>query len=576
MERYCRLGETSVSLPIIFISVTKTECCSRSPGYANAYLTNWFLKIMNLVDFALSPLSLLPPVVALGLAIITRRVLLSLGVGIILGSLLLADYSAINAAAYIGTKVKGVFIEDGAINRWNMSIVAFLLLLGMMTALLTLSGGTSAFADWAHQRIKSKRGSKLLAAFLGVFIFVDDYFNSLAVGSISRPVTDRFRVSRAKLAYILDSTAAPMCVLMPASSWGAYIMTIISGILVAHGMTEYSALGAYLSLVPMNYYAVFALLMVFAVAWFRLDIGLMGEHEINAELGQGSDSSEDSAEAHEINEELDIVESSQGKVADLILPIVTLIIATIAFMLYTGGQALAADNIAFNVLGAFENTDVGMSLVYGALVGLAVALITVLKQRLPAGDISKTLWIGAKSMFGAILILIFAWTIGSVIGDMKTGAYLSSQVQGNINPQWLPVILFLLSGAMAFATGTSWGTFGIMLPIAGDMAGATDLALMLPMLSAVLAGSVFGDHCSPISDTTILSSTGARCNHIDHVATQLPYAIAVALVSCVGFVVLGMTASVAVAFAAASAAFVAVCFAMAVMARSKIAELQKA
>ena len=319
----------------------------------------------------------------------------------------------------------------------------------------------------------------------------------------------------------------------------------------------------------MNYYAVFALLMVFAVAWFRLDIGAMQEHEINAARGQGADHAGDSQTAHDINEELDIAESDKGSVVDLILPIVALIIATVFFMLHTGGQALAADGKVFNFLGAFENTDVGKSLVYGGLVGLFVALVTVLKQRLPMSDILITLWIGAKSMSGAILILIFAWSIGSVIGDMKTGTYLSSLVQGNINPQWLPVILFLLSGAMAFATGTSWGTFGIMLPIAGDMAGATDLALMLPMLSAVLAGSVFGDHCSPISDTTILSSTGARCNHIDHVATQLPYALSVALVSCVGFVVLGLTASVAISFAASSAAFIVVCFVLATISRSK-------
>ncbi|GAM62320.1 Na+/H+ antiporter [Vibrio ishigakensis] len=197
---------------------------------------------MNLMDFASSPISLLPPILALGLAIITRRVLLSLGAGIVVGGFLLADYSVSGAASYIFDTVFGVFIEEGSINSWNMSIVAFLLLLGMMTALLTLSGGTRAFAEWAQSRVKSKRGSKLLAAFLGVFIFIDDYFNSLAVGSISRPVTDRFHVSRAKLAYILDSTAAPMCVLMPASSWGAYIMTIVGGILVTHGMTDYSAL----------------------------------------------------------------------------------------------------------------------------------------------------------------------------------------------------------------------------------------------------------------------------------------------------------------------------------------------
>ncbi|WP_255091654.1 Na+/H+ antiporter NhaC family protein [Vibrio aestuarianus] len=511
---------------------------------------------MNLIDFASSPLSLLPPLVALSLAVITRRVLVSLGVGILLGALLLTNYSVVDGSSYVVTKVASVFVEDGGLNTWNMSIVGFLLLLGMMTALLTLSGGTRAFAEWAQVRVKSKRGSKLLAAFLGVFIFVDDYFNSLAVGSISRPVTDRFYVSRAKLAYILDSTAAPMCVVMPASSWGAYIMTIIGGILVSHGITEYSALGAYIRLVPMNFYAIFALLMVFAVVWFQLDVGQMRKHEMEASQGRGFDDDNDSQQAHDLNEELDIKESEHGKVSDLILPIVLLIIATISAMLYTGGQSLAADGKAFDLFGAFENTDVGTSLIYGGLVGLAMALFTVFKQQLPMIDVVKTLWIGAKSMFGAILILVFAWTIGSVIGDMKTGAYMSSLVQGNINPHWLPVILFLLSGLMAFSTGTSWGTFGIMLPIAGDMAGATDIALMLPMLSAVLAGSVFGDHCSPISDTTILSSTGARCNHIDHVSTQLPYALATALVSCVGFVVLGMTASVLISFSAASVAFV--------------------
>ncbi len=527
---------------------------------------------MNLIDFASSPISLLPPVVALTLAIVTRRVLLSLGTGIVLGAFLLADASFGGAFSYIENIVVGVFVQDGGINAGKMSIVAFLLLLGMMTALLTLSGGTRAFADWAQSRIKSKRGAKLLAAFLGIFIFIDDYFNSLAVGAISRPVTDRFYISRAKLAYILDSTAAPMCVVMPASSWGAYIMTIVSGILVTHGITEYSALGAFMRVVPMNFYAIFALLMVFAVSWFGLTVGKMRDHEIAASQGRGfdEDAADEREQARELDEELDIQESTRGRVMDLILPIVMLIIATCASMLFTGAQALEAAGKAYSLLGAFENTNVGTSLVYGGLAGLAVALATVLRQRLAAAEIGITLWIGAKSMFGAILILVFAWCIGTVIGDMNTGSYLSSLVQGNIDPKWLPVILFMLSGVMAFATGSSWGTFGIMLPIAGDLAGNTDIALMLPMLSAVLAGAVFGDHCSPISDTTILSSTGARCNHIDHVQTQLPYALAVALVSIVGFIVLGMTDSLAVSFAAASLAFVAVCFAMKHMSTSRI------
>lgn len=506
-----------------------------------------------LIDFATSPLSILPAVIALSLAIITRRVLLSLGVGIALGALLLSNFSPINALTYIINTVKGVVVEEGGINAWNMSIVAFLLLLGMMTALLTLSGGTRAFANWALKHIKDKRGASLLAAFLGVFIFIDDYFNSLAVGSISRPVTDRFNVSRAKLAYILDSTAAPMCILMPVSSWGAYIMTIIGGILVSHGMTDYSPLGAYIALIPMNFYALFSLLMVFAVIYFELDIGLMKEHEALAEK-RGAEFAGDDHAAN-LQDELGINESEQGKVSDLIYPILALIGATLFFMMYTGNQALVKSNITFSVLGAFENTDVGASLVYGGLVGLLLTLMTTFKQKLPLKEIGFALWVGAKSMFGAIIILFFAWSIGSVIGDMKTGAYLSGLVQGNIGLHWLPVILFVLSGAMAFSTGTSWGTFGIMLPIAGDMAGTTDLALMLPMLSAVLAGSVFGDHCSPISDTTILSSTGARCKHIDHVATQLPYALSIALISAIGFVVIGYTGSLLAALAVCSLAF---------------------
>lgn len=521
---------------------------------------------MNLVDFSTSYYSLFPAALALTLAIVTRRVLLSLGLGVVLGGLLLADFSLSNTVSYVSSKVFAVFVEDGAINAWNMSIVGFLILLGMMTALLTLSGGTFAFANWAQKRIKTKRGAKLLAAFLGVFIFIDDYFNSLAVGSIARPVTDRYYVSRAKLAYILDSTAAPMCVLMPASSWGAYIMTVISGILVSHGLTEYSPLGAYIALIPMNFYAIFALLMVFAMVIFQMDIGPMRKHEIEASQGMGFEDDD----LGDLHEESDIEQSQKGKVSDLILPIVGLIIATVAALLISGAEAAKAANVEVTIFSAFENTDVGSSLCYGGLVGLALALFTVFKQKLPLSDIGKTLWIGAKSMFGAILILVFAWTIGSVISDMQTGAYLSSLVEGNINYHWLPALLFILSGIMAFSTGTSWGTFGIMLPIAGDMAGATDLALIMPMLGAVLAGSVFGDHCSPISDTTILSSTGAKCHHIDHVSTQLPYALAVALVSICGYIALGMSGSLAIGMGVAVVSFVVVCFVMNMMSKSKM------
>ncbi|MBD1575428.1 Na+/H+ antiporter NhaC family protein [Vibrio sp. S11_S32] len=522
---------------------------------------------MNLIDFTSSPESLLPPLVALTMAILTRRVLLSLGLGILLGGFLLADYSLVHTFSYVSSKALGVFVDGASLNWNNIFILVFLILLGMTTALLTLSGGTYAFAEWAQKRIKTKRGAKLLAVWLGVFIFIDDYFNSLAVGAIARPVTDRYYVSRSKLAYILDSTAAPMCVIMPASSWGAYIMTVVSGILVSHGITEYSALGAYMRLIPMNFYAIFALLMVFAVVWFDLNVGPMRQHELAAKQGKTDDKDDN---AVDLTEESEIEESKNGRVSNLILPIVALIVATVYFMIASGANVLEDDGQAFSLLKAFENTNVGQSLCFGALVGIVVALITVARQKMPIKDVVITLWIGAKSMFGAILILAFAWTIGAVIKDMGTGAYLSTLVEGSIDDHWLPVILFLLSGVMAFSTGTSWGTFGIMLPIAGDMAGATDLALMLPMLSAVLAGSVFGDHCSPISDTTILSSTGARCNHIDHVSTQLPYALATAFISAVGFLVLGLTVNVWLGLLASSITFVLVCFALSIIAKSKM------
>ncbi|KXF81459.1 Na+/H+ antiporter NhaC family protein [Enterovibrio coralii] len=512
---------------------------------------------MNLVDFSASSLSIFPAILALGLAIVTRRVLLSLGLGIASGALLLNDFSISGTASYISNLVMSIFISDGAINFGKMSIVVFLIFVGMITALMTLSGGTAAFAEWAQSRVKSKRGAKLLASFLGVFIFIDDYFNSLAVGAISRPVTDRFHVSRAKLAYILDSTAAPMCVIMPASSWGAYIITVIGGILVSHGVTDYTPLSAFAHMIPMNFYAIFALLMVFAVAWFQMDVGPMRRFEYQASTGSRL-GDEDSSSAS-LDDELGIEESSKGHVSDLVVPILVLIIATISWMVFSGAKVLEANGVAFSVLGAFENTNVGESLLYGSGMGLLSALFTVFKQGLPKADIGNTMWIGAKSMFGAILILFFAWTIGSVIGDMETGKFLSSLIEDNLSPQLLPVLLFLLSAAMAFSTGTSWGTFGIMLPIAGDLAGATDIALMLPMLSAVLAGAVFGDHCSPISDTTILSATGARCGHIDHVSTQLPYALAGAVVAAISFLVLGFTDSLAISLFSGMCVFVLVC-----------------
>ena len=511
-----------------------------------------------------SILSLLPPILALVMVILTRRVLLSLGVGIIVGALMLNDYHPIDALANIYAIMLGIVFDYGdvdvvtfgsvtsaifesrfAINTWEFFIVLFLLLLGMLAALVTRSGGSRAFGEWAMKRVKTRVGAQMLAIVLGFIIFIDDYFNSLTVGNVSRPLTDRHRVSRAKLAYIVDSTAAPMCVISPVSSWGAYIIAIIAGILTTYSVTDYGALQAFMLMVPMNIYALIALAMVIVVAWFNLDIGPMKVHEKRAiETGELVDLS-----AGPIPGSQDDIEASDnGKVGDLIWPIVALIIGTVFFMVLTGIQGSDA---GATILDIFENTDVSASLVYGGLVGLGVALLFNMVKPNNGTGLVQSLGIGMKSMLPAIYILFLAWTIISIISDLGTGAYLASLVDGNIHPMFLPAILFVIAGFAAFSTGTSWGTFGLLMPIAGEMASVIDISMLLPMLAAVLAGSIFGDHCSPISDTTILSSTGAGSHHIDHVMTQLPYALIAAGITMISYLVLGATTSVILGLATA-------------------------
>ncbi|TKB50828.1 Na+/H+ antiporter NhaC family protein [Ferrimonas aestuarii] len=509
---------------------------------------------MALLTYADSALSLLPPVIAIGMAIVTRKVLLSLGLGIAIGVLMLTGFAPMEAASNLGGRVQGLFWSEGAPSAWNLYTLGFLLLLGVMTALISVSGATRAFADWARQRIRCGRDAKLMTIALGVVIFIDDYFNTLVVGSVARPVTDHYQVSREKLAYCIDSTSAPICVISPISSWGAYIIALIGGLLTTHGVTDIGYLSAFIQMVPMNFYAVFAFALLLAVVYFGLDVGPMAQAEQRARRGQLWDETKGAP----AGEELDLPEADNGRVWGLLAPIGFLILLTVTMMLYSGGQALAADGKSFSVIGAFENTDVAWSLFYSALAGVLFTAGYCLQQRVPVGYIVKALFSGLKSMMPAIYILLFAWTIAGVISDMETGKYMASMAQGNL-PTWsLPALLFLLSGFAAFATGTSWGTFAIMLPIAANMAEAVEITMMLPMLASVLAGAVFGDHCSPISDTTILSSTGAACHHIDHVTTQLPYAVMTAIISLVGYLVLGITGSTVAGFACASVALVIV------------------
>jgi tetracycline resistance efflux pump len=503
-----------------------------------------------------SILSLLPPILALVMVILTRRVLLSLGIGAIVGALMLNHFNPLTAAANIYAIVMGIIFDFEAdptfgdvtsaiienrfaINTWEFFIVIFLLLLGMMAALITRSGGSRAFGEWAMKRVKTRVGAQMLTVVLGIIIFIDDYFNSLTVGNVSRPLTDRHRISRAKLAYLVDSTSAPMCVIAPVSSWGAYIIAIIAGIFATHSVTQYEALQAFLLMVPMNIYAIVAMGLVLAVAWFNLDIGPMKKHETLArEKGQlfnpalgALPGSQDEIKA-----------SDKGNVGDLVWPIVALIVGTVFFMITTGIQGTEG---AVTILTIFENTDVAAALVYGGLFGLGAALLLNLIKPKAETGLGASLGVGMKSMLPAIYILFFAWTLISIIGDLGTGTYLASIVENsNLNPRFLPVILFVIAGFAAFSTGTSWGTFGLLLPIAGEMAAVIDISMILPMMAAVLAGSIFGDHCSPISDTTILSSTGAGSHHIDHVVTQLPYALIAAGITLVSYLVLGMTTSV--------------------------------
>ena len=484
---------------------------------------------MQLINYSNSILSIVPAAIALALAIATRRVLLSLGVGIIVGSFLLVGGNPLDALVHLKDMAISLTWADGDWSLGKPKILLFLVLLGIFTSLLTHSGSNQAFADWAKQHIKGRRGAKLLTACLVFVTFIDDYFHSLAVGAIARPVTDKFKLSRAKLAYILDSTVAPMCVLMPVSSWGASIIATLAGLLVTYNITDYTPMGAFVAMSLMNYYAVFALIMVFVVAWFSFDIGSMARLE-RAALNETHDETVETAHPN-------------GRVFALIVPVLVLIVATVSAMIYTGAQA----SETFSLLSAFENTDVNTSLVFGGTCGvLAVILCTI--GTIKTSDYPKAIWQGIISMRGAITILILAWIISTVVSEMHTGEYLSTLVAGNIHAGFLPVILFMLAGVMAFATGTSWGTFGIMLPIAAAMAVKVEPSLIIPCMSAVMAGAVFGDHCSPISDTTILSSTGAHCNHIDHVTSQFPYALTVAASAASGYLALGMTGSAPLGF----------------------------
>ncbi|WP_026907012.1 Na+/H+ antiporter NhaC family protein [Paucisalibacillus globulus] len=479
--------------------------------------------------------SLIPAIIMLVLVLLTRKVLLSLGIGIIVGALFIHDFNILKSIKEIWNVFIGIFVSDEALNTGEIQLIGFLLLLGIMTAFLQASGGSKAFGDWMISKIKTRRGAQLMAPIFGIIIFIDDYFNALAVGQIARPITDRYNISRAKLAYYIDSTSAPVTVIAPVSSWGAYLIGLIGALVTMIGLHP---LEAFIKMIPYNFYAIGAILLVFLVAFFDINIGPMKKHEDRAiETGEvipkGKTVPGDLSNAFE--------PSKNGKVLHLVVPIIVLLITTVGLMFLTGALASGDTVTLFSI---FENTNVNFSLFYGGVAAVITSLILYLTQGKHNVKTSLVFIEGIKAMLPAIYILILAWMIGSIISALQTGEYLAQLVENmNIGTGFLPVIFFIISGFMALATGTSWGTFGIMLPIAANIMSIADPSLIIPSLAAVLAGAVFGDHVSPISDTTVLSSTGAGANHIDHVLTQLPYALTVAAASAVGYLIVGLTNS---------------------------------
>ncbi|AOZ72718.1 sodium:proton antiporter [Boudabousia tangfeifanii] len=487
-------------------------------------------------------LTVVPPLVAIILAIVTRRVLLSLGIGIVAAAALVANLSPLGTLKEIWGAFFGIFYADGALNTDKIYILLFLIILGVITALILMSGGSAALSEWAAGKIKNRKGAQFLAAILGIAIFIDDYFNALAVGQVAKPITDKYHVSRAKLAYIIDSTSAPVAVLAPFSSWGASIIGLLAPIVVAAGLQQ-SEVTVFLGAAATNFYAITAVLMVLLMISFGIDFGPMRTEERRA-IREGETYSPNDEIPGELGDDLPV--HPEGKMRSLVVPFIALIVGVIGAMLVTGG----IEGQSWTLMDMLANTLVTESLMIGGLAGLLAALLlyfseTRNNQTFDSKVFGRGVVQGARSMLPAVVILLLAWALGSLISALGTGKYLGSLVEtAHLAPQWLIPVMFIAACLMSFSTGTSWGSFGLLIPIAGDLIIHVNAPeYLIPAIGAVLAGSVMGDHCSPISDTTILSATGASSSLITHVRTQLPYALTCMAASLTGYVVLAATGS---------------------------------
>ncbi len=463
--------------------------------------------------------ALVPPVVAIGLALITKEVYSSLFVGILMGGLLYSGFQ-------FETTITHIF-EDGIISvlsdSYNVGILVFLVILGTMVGLMNKAGGSAAFGQFAARKIHNRVGAQLATILLGVLIFIDDYFNCLTVGSVMRPVTDKFKVSRAKLAYLIDATAAPVCIIAPISSWAAAVTGFVEG---------EDGFSIFIRAIPYNFYAILTIVMMIGMVVMKMEFGSMRTHELNAVKGDLY-----TTPGRPYGLAKDELTETKGKVIDLLIPIISLIICCVIGMLYTGDFFSGTDFVT-----AFSNSDASLGLTFGSFFGLVITIILYqIRRVLSFSDCMACIPEGFKAMVPAILILTFAWTLKAMTDSLGADVYVAGLVEssagGLIN--FLPAIIFVVGCFLAFATGTSWGTFGILIPIVVAVFENSNPQLMIISISACMAGAVCGDHCSPISDTTIMASAGAQCEHVNHVTTQLPYAITAAAVSFVTYIVAG-------------------------------------
>ena len=500
---------------------------SEDKGFS-AHIDSALTKVRESVGTYATVWALLPPVIAILLALITKEVYSSLFIGILCGGLL---YSNFGLEGTIVHTLQDGFISSIA-DPYNIGILIFLVLLGALVAMMNKAGGSRAFGRWTTTHIKSRLGAQLATVLLGVLIFIDDYFNCLTVGSVMRPVTDAKKISRAKLSYLIDATAAPVCIIAPISSWAAAVAGFAKGAGAESGMS------LFINAIPFNFYAILTIVMMLFLAITNFDYGPMKMHEINALNGDLFTSGEQNNSAAE-----EIADNPRGRVCDLIIPVVVLIIFCVLGMIYSGGFFTADSECYMDFIGAFSESDASVGLVIGSVITIIFAVIFFMCRRvLSFKQCMESLPDGFKAMVPAIMILCFAWTLKTMTDSLGAKIFISQLVESSAGSfqMFLPAIIFVIAVGLSFATGTSWGTVGILIPIVLSVFGANSGNITIVAISACMAGAVCGDHCSPISDTTIMASAGGQCNHINHVSTQLPYALTVAAVSFVSYIVAGI------------------------------------